>query len=970
MAQCGAVMRTAPQTAPCVVPSRTRRLAARVHLGGSSAFPTARASPVAAGRRGRRVARLVSVAAGGGLFPSDFDLPGTIANAKQLELELSKEVWRLVDTATAAATDVFTKTSVDATEKLSGAVSGMTSTLSKATQQVLPEPIAERLAATVDAAAAVLPDSLGTGTSALLLIAVSVAMSKILTGGSEGAGMDEWAALAASEGDDEPVELREYNPKAIQGYFSQRPVTLLKRGFRSGALLGGFGFKLWLDRKTLGEEPAEKKKEAVDKKRAKQLKELLISLGPTYVKLGQVLSSRQDLLPTAYILELRTLQDAVPPFDDVLARRILDSELGPANAQKLSLSETPIASASLGQVYRGSIKTQDGSTQDVAVKVQRPGALVAISLDVFIIRSFAEPWRKFKGLNTDLESLVDEWGLRFVEELDYNREAANGERFRLAMESRPDLAGVVTAAPVLKNASTRRVLTTGWIDGQRLDTSEEGDVPRLCAVALASYLAMLLDIGLLHADPHPGNLFRTSDGKLCILDWGLVTPVSPELSTAILSFIAHLVSKDFENVPADLDSMGFIPSGKREAMEDAGVASAIGLLFSALAKGGGAEGFRAELGLPDEDKIKEIRKELKGVKDMKVRREKFLEASGGAESKVGQLTRDLEGIQEKYGNIFQIPSYFGYILRSFSVLEGIGLASDKNYSIANECYPYVARRLLTDDSPETKRALEQLLYGTDGPSARLSVRRVKQLASAFGNYSKVTAVKVGEGKQQNSSEVSAGSVAIVTTTLTGSAEGHSKLSEGTREALKLAFDPAGGPVQDILLRETARYAGASLSELFESAASAPATAFVVSLAQAQQNVADNLGTNRPPVPTALELFKPLSMLSQQTEGDRETLAVAAELAELVSGLSGGSDQSRDSEQAPSQSNWVDVPVFGEVPLPNVPTLPFDQDLARELLELAPELAPGAQAAALRLGATILDQAAERVAAAERDDKRA
>jgi predicted unusual protein kinase regulating ubiquinone biosynthesis (AarF/ABC1/UbiB family) len=329
-------------------------------------------------------------------------------------------------------------------------------------------------------------------------------------------------------------------------------------------------------------------------------------------------------------MELRTLQDAVPPFDDALARRILDAELGAANAKKLALSSAPIASASLGQVYKGSIKRSDGSSEAVAVKVQRPGALAAISLDIGIIRSFAEPWRRFKGLNTDLEGLVDEWGRRFVEELDYGREAANGERFRVAMESRPDLAGVVTAAPVIKGASTRRVLTTGWIDGQRLDTSEEGDVPRLCAVALAAYLAMLLDIGLLHADPHPGNLFRTADGKLCILDWGLVTPVSSELSTAILSFIAHLVSKDFEKVPADLDAMGFIPNGKREAMEDAGVASAIGLLFSALAKGGGAEGFRAELGLPDEAKIKEIRKELKGVKDMKVRREKFLEASGGA----------------------------------------------------------------------------------------------------------------------------------------------------------------------------------------------------------------------------------------------------------------------------------------------------------------------------------------------------
>ena len=103
--------------------------------------------------------------------------------------------------------------------------------------------------------------------------------------------------------------------------------------------------------------------------------------------------------------------------------------------------------------------------------MQRPGALAAISLDIGIIRSFAEPWRRFKGLNTDLEGLVDEWGRRFVEELDYRREAANGERFRVAMESRPDLAGVVTAAPVIKGASTRRVLTTGWIDGQRLDTS-------------------------------------------------------------------------------------------------------------------------------------------------------------------------------------------------------------------------------------------------------------------------------------------------------------------------------------------------------------------------------------------------------------------------------------------------------------------------------------------------------------------
>ena len=968
MSQSAATMRAAPAAAPRAVPARVRRLASR------------------------RRARVAPVAAGGGLFGAarDLDVASAVADAKALELELSRDVWKAVDAATAAATDALQSAAAASTSSLAGAASDVAASAAARISAAVPDPVAERLAAAVDAAAAALPGDLAASAGslpalpALVLAAVAAALARAAAGGGgAGAGMDEWAALAAAEGGAEPAELREYDPAAIQRYFRRRPLTFLRRTARSGASLGSFGVKLWLDRKVLGEEPSEARKAAVDAKRAAQLRDLLVSLGPTYVKLGQVLSSRQDLLPKAYILELRTLQDAVPPFDDALARRILDAELGAANAKKLALSAAPIASASLGQVYKGSISRSDGSTEAVAVKVQRPGALAAISLDVGIIRSFAEPWRRFKGLNTDLESLVDEWGRRFVEELDYTREANNGERFRLAMESRPDLAGVVTAAPVIKGASTRRVLTTGWIDGQRLDTSEEGDVPRLCAVALASYLAMLLDIGLLHADPHPGNLFRTADGKLCILDWGLVTPVSPELSTAILSFIAHLVSKDFERVPADLDAMGFIPPGKREAMEDAGVASAIGLLFSALAKGGGAEGFRQELGLPDEDKIKEIRKELKGVKDMKLRREKFLEASGGAESKVGQLTRDLEGIQEKYGNIFQIPSYFGYILRSFSVLEGIGLASDKNYSIANECYPYVARRLLTDPSPETKRALEQLLYGAEGPKAALSVRRVKQLAGAFGNYSAMTGAPNGEGTTNDGFErdVAVAST-VASTVVVGSEKKTPKLSKGARDALRLAFDPAGGPVQDILLRETARYAGASLSELAEAAASAPATAFVLSLARAQQSVADTLGPNRPPVPTALELFQPLSRAARQTEADRETLRVAAELAELVSsgkppGAAKANGASYDKKE--SETTWVDVPVFGEIPVPTrtspfSPSLPgafgIDADLARELLEMAPELAPGAQAAALRLGSTLLDQAAERVAEAETEERRA
>jgi predicted unusual protein kinase regulating ubiquinone biosynthesis (AarF/ABC1/UbiB family) len=588
--------------------------AARGRVAGRKVPAGAKGGAVVRGRRSSRGVRVR--AAGDGLFGAASavntqEIAAKITEIKETELELSRGIWRAVDAATAAATDaVAPLAGMDLTRGLRAAFDGAL--------QAVPEPIRERVSALIDMVMA--NEELVRTVSSVpdivwVLAIVATVGSKALGGGSSAtAGMDEWAALAAAEGDEEPIQLQNYDPDAIYAHFKKRPLVLLKRGLRSGSLLGGFGFSLWLDRKMLGEDPPEKKKAAVDAKRAIQLRDLLISLGPTYVKLGQVLSSRQDLLPAPYIKELRTLQDSVPPFDDNLAKRILAAELGPAGARNLSLGAAPIASASLGQVYRGTLKKPDGTTEEVAVKVQRPGALVAISLDVGIIRSFAEPWRKFKGLNTDLESLVDEWGIRFINELDYGQEAAAGEQFRLAMESRPDLAGVVTTAPVMPSASTRRVLTTGWINGQRLDTSEEGDVPRLCAVALASYLAMLLDIGTLHADPHPGNLFRTDDGKLCILDWGLVTPVSKDLRTAILSFIAHLVSKDFEAVPGDLDAMGFIPTGKREAMEDLGVASAIGLLFSALAKGGGAEGFRAELGLPDEDKIKEIRKELKGVK--------------------------------------------------------------------------------------------------------------------------------------------------------------------------------------------------------------------------------------------------------------------------------------------------------------------------------------------------------------------
>ncbi len=294
--------------------------------------------------------------------------------------------------------------------------------------------------------------------------------------------------------------------------------------------------------------------------------------------------------------------------------------------------------------------------------------------------------------------------------------------------------------------------------------------------------------------------------------------------------------------------------------------------------------------------------------------------AAGTDSKVAQLTKDLEGVQEKYGNIFQIPAYFGYILRAFSVLEGIGLSCDKNYSIANECYPYVARRLLTDKSPETRKALEQLLYGKEsGEHAVLSVKRVRQLSNAFGNYTSIT--KGGE-KSAPAAEIRARNPRPPS---------GKKISNSTREALKLAFDPSGGPIQDIALRELGRYAGALVSTTASSAIAGPFTAV--------ESVAQTFG--------ASESLQPLERATHVSGEDLETLKVVDELRALFS-----PKESKSAEESAS----------------NVPTPPqVDLELVQELVDLAPDLAPGAQAAALRLGSVLFEQAAYRVARATQVD---
>jgi len=256
-------------------------------------------------------------------------------------------------------------------------------------------------------------------------------------------------------------------------------------------------------------------------RRAKEALVLCQQLGPTFIKLGQALSIRTDLVPELYALDLWFLQDAVPPFPSDVAYEVLLKELGASDLRQIftSLSEDPVASASIGQVYRGVLAS---SGKEAAVKVQRPGILAEIALDLHVLRLLTliqtVLQNMAKGVQTsphDIDlavSLVDEWGRGFVAETDYRLEAHNTAEFETAMRQR-GLDAVCTPA-VVEDLVQDKVLVTEWIRGTRLDRDASPDVPRLCGVAINAYLTMLLDVGF---SPATGLAFSWESRKSPVL---------------------------------------------------------------------------------------------------------------------------------------------------------------------------------------------------------------------------------------------------------------------------------------------------------------------------------------------------------------------------------------------------------------------------------------------------------------------
>jgi len=447
-------------------------------------------------------------------------------------------------------------------------------------------------------------------------------------------------------------ELDRYDIKAIADYYRNQPLRVWWRCIVIFVPLIWLFLRLRLSAKASAKEL---------KKLAIESRELLTRLGPAFIKIGQALSTRPDIVPPVFMDELAELQDQLPAFPNAIAFQFIREALG-AEASEVyaEISENPIAAASLGQVYKGRLKTGES----VAIKVQRPDIAAGIALDMYILRGIATWLKKtFKFVRTNLAAILDEFASRIFEEMDYTFEGQNAEKFAKYYGG---LEGIYVPKIYWKYTA-KRVLTMEWIEGIKLTNvqkvKEAGfDSRHVIEVGVQCSLRQLLDYGYFHADPHPGNLLVMGDGRLAYLDFGMMSEVSAEQRFGLIEAIVHLVNRDFKALSKDYVRLGFL----NEDIDFDAIVPALSEVFNP----------------PAGQSLTQM--DFKGMTD--------------------QLS------QIMYDYPFQVPAYYALIIRSLVTLEGIAFSVDPNFKVLAVAYPYVANRLLNDSAPELRMALKDLLF--------------------------------------------------------------------------------------------------------------------------------------------------------------------------------------------------------------------------------------------------------------------
>ena len=464
-----------------------------------------------------------------------------------------------------------------------------------------------------------------------------------------------------------------YDPVADRRWLLQRPWTLIGRLAVVLWQLAALAVVLLLQSNSSDAK--------VQERLGRRILDTLTELGPCFIKVGQSLSTRPDLVRRDWLEQLTKLQDDLPAFDHGIALATIQEQLGaPADQLFEEFPDYPVAAASLGQVYRA--RLAEGHW--VAVKVQRPNLAFILRRDLVLIRLLAVLSGPLLPLNLGfgLDEIIDEFGRSLFREIDYRQEADNAERFARLFANHPE----VTVPRVERHLSSERVLTTSWIHGTKLQLRQDLEAQRLDPAALIrtgviSGLRQLLEFGYFHADPHPGNLFALSGktgamGHLAYVDFGMMDSISDADRLTLTGAVVHLINRDFLLLAKDFQALGF---------------------------------------LNPKDDVTPIVPALEEV------------LGGALGENVGSF--NFKAITDRFSELmfnypFRVPARFALIIRAVVSQEGLALRLDPSFRIIRVAYPYVARRLLAGDTAEMRDKLLEMIFDSNG---RLQLERLENL---------------------------------------------------------------------------------------------------------------------------------------------------------------------------------------------------------------------------------------------------
>ncbi len=414
--------------------------------------------------------------------------------------------------------------------------------------------------------------------------------------------------------------------------------------------------------------------------RAQWLVGTLLELGPTFIKMGQALSTRADLLPIEYIKALGQLQDRVPEFDPEVAIAIVESELGsPLYKLYKDFDPKPIAAASLGQVHKARLHTGE----DVVVKVQRPGLEKLFDLDFKVLRKLLRfcqrylPWTK----QYNLDAIYQEFAYILYREIDYIQEAINADRFRYNFRHHPR----IIVPKVYPDYTTKRVLTMDYVPGIKVNDRRSLEAcginfKEINQIGICCYLKQLLQDGFFQADPHPGNMAVSQDGCLIFYDFGMMAEVqSIDKDQMVRTFFAVL-RKDADQVIDTLITMGLIE--------------------------------------PTSDMIP-IRRIMRFILERFTEKPVELQA-------FNQMRNEVYALFEQQP--FRLPAKMTFILKALTTLDGVARDLDPQYNLLAAAKPFVKSIATTRGQGNSlgelaKQAREYIAYKLHQPNA---VERVIQ----------------------------------------------------------------------------------------------------------------------------------------------------------------------------------------------------------------------------------------------------